>query len=263
MPELIEIEEETLCEVCQRGDREHLLLLCDSCDRGYHTTCLATPLSHVPRGRWYCDTCARVQPAAAVTRPRARDSDGVITRTGHLERIRAAVNAARAEIETRFATYLSNNRPARRRRTVKRKTRSKKSSKSSKKGKRGRCRTSRAKQTKVSGAIVDNVRRALGINDAVYSERPVPLTLFGDYNQLDPGGDQEEETEDPLDQGSFSSSAGGGGVATRVMPRHLAVQRMNLARRRRNKLGAAIPDPAPANTAVDILGGIIRGGEKQ
>ena len=104
---------------------------------------------------------------------------------------------------------------------------------------------------------MDNVRRALGINDAVYSERPVPLTLFGDYNQLDPGGDEEEETEDPLDQVSFSSSAGGGGVATRVMPRHLAVQRMNLARRRRNKLGAAIPDPAPGNTAVDILGGII------
>ena len=31
----------------------------------------------------------------------------------------------------------------------------------------------------------------------------------------------------------------------------------------KNKLGAAIADPVPGNTAVDILGGIIRGGEKQ
>lgn len=96
------------CEVCRQGNREHLLLLCDSCDLGrkqsdwmkvkyliffleklaqfipffafliflpsslkngiiiidqtwgYHTTCLTPALEEVPRGAWYCPTCAGV-----------------------------------------------------------------------------------------------------------------------------------------------------------------------------------------------------------
>ena len=52
-------------------------------------------------------------------------------------------------------------------------------------------------------AVVDNVRAALGIGESVYNERPVPLALFGNYN--DGGG------------AVFSS-----GLAARVMPRHLA-----------------------------------------
>ena len=51
-------EPETSCEVCRRGDREHLLLLCDGCDLGYHTTCLVPVLAEVPRGQWFCPTCA-------------------------------------------------------------------------------------------------------------------------------------------------------------------------------------------------------------
>ena len=47
--EVIPVEEEdvTQCEVCQLGDREHLLLLCDGCDLGHHTTCLDPPLQEV------------------------------------------------------------------------------------------------------------------------------------------------------------------------------------------------------------------------
>merc|ERR1712055_205198 len=48
----------------------------------------------------------------------------------------------------------------------------------------------------------------------------------------------------------------GCGVAARVMPRHLAVERINLARRRRQKLGVQIPDAAPQPVA-DLLGGIL------
>ena len=33
-------------------------------------------------------------------------------------------------------------------------------------------------------AVVDNVRAALGIGESVYNERPVPLALFGNYNDL-------------------------------------------------------------------------------
>ena len=36
-------------------------------------------------------------------------------------------------------------------------------------------------------AVVDNVRAALGIGEPVYNERPVPLALFGNYNDLGGG----------------------------------------------------------------------------
>ena len=45
--ELEEEQEQTLCEECRGGDREHLLLLCDGCDLATHTTCLTPPLSQV------------------------------------------------------------------------------------------------------------------------------------------------------------------------------------------------------------------------
>jgi hypothetical protein len=33
------------------------LLLCDGCDREYHTYCLDPPLWQVPEGKWYCEDC--------------------------------------------------------------------------------------------------------------------------------------------------------------------------------------------------------------
>ena len=238
-----DIQEETLCEVCQRGDREHILLLCDSCDLAYHTTCLATPLDRVPRGSWYCDLCVRVNPVRPNTR---RVREDVITRTGHLERIRGAVTAARRELETRFAAFLGNNRPVRTR-TRKRTKRTKKKVKSKPKRRR-KCQSKRS-PVKIDKAIVDNVRRALGINDAVYNERPVPLTLFGNYNELDPVADDEEEETTLV--GPMASV----GPGTRVMPRHVAIERVNLARRRRNKMGLQIADSVSG--PVDVLGSII------
>jgi len=34
------------------------MLLCDTCDRGYHTYCLRPPLSSVPVGDWFCPPCS-------------------------------------------------------------------------------------------------------------------------------------------------------------------------------------------------------------
>lgn len=45
------------CETCQLIDDEHVMLLCDSCNRGWHTYCLTPPLSAVPKGDWLCDNC--------------------------------------------------------------------------------------------------------------------------------------------------------------------------------------------------------------
>lgn len=51
-----EIEETRPCPICDRADREDILLLCDSCDAAYHTHCIG--LDHVPRGHWFCLECA-------------------------------------------------------------------------------------------------------------------------------------------------------------------------------------------------------------
>jgi len=45
------------CQLCKGGDNEDKLLLCDACDRGYHTYCFNPPLDSVPDGDWYCYEC--------------------------------------------------------------------------------------------------------------------------------------------------------------------------------------------------------------
>ncbi|CAH3184955.1 unnamed protein product, partial [Porites evermanni] len=45
------------CQICRKGDNEELLLLCDGCDRGYHTYCCTPKLSSIPEGDWYCIDC--------------------------------------------------------------------------------------------------------------------------------------------------------------------------------------------------------------
>ncbi len=38
------------------------ILLCDSCDSGYHTACLRPPLMIIPDGEWFCPPCQHVSP---------------------------------------------------------------------------------------------------------------------------------------------------------------------------------------------------------
>ena len=33
------------------------MLLCDGCDRGYHTFCLNPPLARAPLASWFCPDC--------------------------------------------------------------------------------------------------------------------------------------------------------------------------------------------------------------
>lgn len=51
-------EEPHSCYACACVDQSNSLLLCDNCDAAYHTFCLRPPLQDVPRGQWFCDTCA-------------------------------------------------------------------------------------------------------------------------------------------------------------------------------------------------------------
>lgn len=47
---------ETLCSVCNGGDDESYLLLCDLCDTASHTYCVGLGYT-VPEGDWFCHDC--------------------------------------------------------------------------------------------------------------------------------------------------------------------------------------------------------------
>ena len=50
---------EISCEECGFGHADEVLLLCDRCDRGFHTFCLRPILPSVPNGAWYCPSCSK------------------------------------------------------------------------------------------------------------------------------------------------------------------------------------------------------------
>ena len=51
------MEAELECEVCGHDGAGDRMLLCDGCNRGWHTFCLVPALAAVPRGRWLCPLC--------------------------------------------------------------------------------------------------------------------------------------------------------------------------------------------------------------
>lgn len=40
------------CQFCHSGDNEDKLLLCDGCDKGYHTYCFKPKMDNIPDGDW-------------------------------------------------------------------------------------------------------------------------------------------------------------------------------------------------------------------
>lgn len=46
-----------ICTVCETGDNEETLLLCDACPRAMHTGCIG--LRSVPKGDWFCKSCEK------------------------------------------------------------------------------------------------------------------------------------------------------------------------------------------------------------
>ncbi|KAL8141640.1 hypothetical protein V2J09_014672 [Rumex salicifolius] len=50
-------ERDQICEQCKSGLHGDLMLLCDRCNKGWHTYCLSPPLEVIPPGNWYCFEC--------------------------------------------------------------------------------------------------------------------------------------------------------------------------------------------------------------
>uniref|UniRef100_A0A336L1J9 CSON014502 protein n=1 Tax=Culicoides sonorensis TaxID=179676 RepID=A0A336L1J9_CULSO len=52
---------EHACQKCHKTDHPEWILLCDSCDKGYHCSCLKPVLFLIPEGDWYCPPCQHVK----------------------------------------------------------------------------------------------------------------------------------------------------------------------------------------------------------
>ena len=46
-----------ICHKCKGGEKPEKMLLCDTCDRGWHIYCLDPPLKAIPKGDWNCPKC--------------------------------------------------------------------------------------------------------------------------------------------------------------------------------------------------------------
>ncbi|XP_044588575.1 bromodomain adjacent to zinc finger domain protein 2B isoform X7 [Cotesia glomerata] len=55
--QLLTTSQSSNCQFCHSGDNEDQLLLCDGCDRGYHTYCFRPKMENIPDGDWYCHEC--------------------------------------------------------------------------------------------------------------------------------------------------------------------------------------------------------------
>ncbi|GAB0088570.1 hypothetical protein DMENIID0001_030270 [Sergentomyia squamirostris] len=54
---VVDLTDITHCEVCNHSNHEESMLLCDSCNRGYHMFCLDPPITEIPIGEWFCAVC--------------------------------------------------------------------------------------------------------------------------------------------------------------------------------------------------------------
>ncbi|KAK3240018.1 hypothetical protein CYMTET_50097 [Cymbomonas tetramitiformis] len=68
------------CEVCRKTDGEAEMLLCDTCNRGYHLWCLTPALDGVPEGEWLCPVCSGTgrQAANAEVQTQKDESSGAL-----------------------------------------------------------------------------------------------------------------------------------------------------------------------------------------
>ena len=58
-------DKDQACEVCHdtaANRRTGPMLLCDSCDSGWHMKCFTPPLKKRPKGDWFCPNCPLNRP---------------------------------------------------------------------------------------------------------------------------------------------------------------------------------------------------------
>ncbi|WKY06525.1 hypothetical protein Q1695_006592 [Nippostrongylus brasiliensis] len=97
----------TFCEICSGGMHEDLLLICDHCDRGFHTYCLTPPLDGVPSSeQWFCPQCEQSrmsQPSTSRQEELSARTIRLVQRTALAERVRRRL-ARNRRIEESYET---------------------------------------------------------------------------------------------------------------------------------------------------------------
>ncbi|OMJ78420.1 hypothetical protein SteCoe_21795 [Stentor coeruleus] len=107
-PEEVDIFEDTICEICELQNDEDSMLLCDNCDRGFHTYCIG--ITRVPYlDRWFCYQCIKAQPENIQELQR---QEIMLARQPNLPQKRSRRSCrspARAEIRLRRSERLNRN----------------------------------------------------------------------------------------------------------------------------------------------------------
>ncbi|KAK3253434.1 Methyl-CpG-binding domain-containing protein 9 [Cymbomonas tetramitiformis] len=73
------------CEYCKRMDGEAFMLLCDTCNKGYHTWCLEPALDGVPEGDWQCPSCLQQEVTASFVEVKSELSEKLLQAEGKLK----------------------------------------------------------------------------------------------------------------------------------------------------------------------------------
>ena len=63
-----------------KADRPESILLCDSCDAGWHLTCLRPALMVIPEGDWFCPACNHKKLLTSLTE-KLTELDGLLKKT--------------------------------------------------------------------------------------------------------------------------------------------------------------------------------------
>ncbi|VDM16074.1 unnamed protein product [Hydatigera taeniaeformis] len=61
-----QVLDEAPCQICTKSNHPEWLLLCDSCDLGFHAQCLRPALHLIPEGDWFCPRCLHTRLVSAL-----------------------------------------------------------------------------------------------------------------------------------------------------------------------------------------------------
>mmetsp|Transcript_26604 Transcript_26604/g.74439 ORF Transcript_26604/g.74439 Transcript_26604/m.74439 type:complete len:641 (+) Transcript_26604:83-2005(+) len=67
------------CYFCKDGGN---LIVCDACERAFHTRCLDPPLKRIPAGEWFCGDCSALSESQRREKIRKKEARAVTTANG-------------------------------------------------------------------------------------------------------------------------------------------------------------------------------------
>jgi hypothetical protein len=90
------------CQICDRTDSAHTMVLCDGCSDGYHTHCMRPSRRSVPRGAWLCPSCVRL---AVMRNIKLRDVQNLVDRRHCFTCRKATGSGARHCVECKLVFH--------------------------------------------------------------------------------------------------------------------------------------------------------------